>query len=62
MVIEPGTASLIQWILSQGIGVAVAVAVIWLVGRKVDQQNSLVTRLEAAIQGLTEAVRAHTRD
>lgn len=48
-----------QWLISQGIGVAVAIAVLWLVGRKVDQQNVILQELRAAIAVLTQAVNDH---
>jgi outer membrane murein-binding lipoprotein Lpp len=54
--LDQATVTLVQWLVSQGIGVAVAVAVLWLVGRKIDQQSTTLTDLRAAIAQLTQAI------
>lgn len=56
MSLDQATVTLVQWLVSQGIGVAVAVAVLWLVGRKIDQQSTTLTDLRAAIAQLTQAI------
>lgn len=61
MTLDKPLVELIQWMVSQGIGVAVAVAVLWLVGRKVDQQNTLLVQLDASIGKLTQAVSDHAQ-
>ena len=59
MVIEPGTAAFLQWLISQGVGVAVAALVIWIVGRKIDQQNALIQQLLVRLQELADAIHNH---
>jgi outer membrane murein-binding lipoprotein Lpp len=59
MSLDQATLTFAQWLISQGIGVAVAVAVLWLVGRKIDQQSSALGDLRTAIAQLTQAVSDH---
>lgn len=56
MTLDSGLLAFAQWLISQGIGVAVAVAVLWLVGRKVDQQNGMLAELRTAVAQLTQAI------
>jgi len=56
---DAGTLGFVQWLISQGIGVAVAVVVLWLVGRKVDQQNGNIEQLTIAINALAALVQSH---
>lgn len=59
MNLDPSVLTFAQWLISQGIGVFVAVAVLWLVGRKVDQQNAQLAALTLAIGTLTALVDSH---
>lgn len=52
----PGVLEFAQWLISQGIGVAVAVAVVWMVGRKIDQQNAQLAELRVAVTQLATII------
>ena len=58
--LDSGLLAFAQWLISQGIGVAVAVAVLWLVGRKVDQMTAQLVSLQLAIATLTALLDSHT--
>jgi hypothetical protein len=58
--LSPEVANLVQWVISQGIGVAVAVLVLYLVGLKVDKMNSTLVGLQLTIQALIDHLRGST--
>lgn len=55
----PEVVAFLQWIINQGLGVAVALGVLYLVGRKVDQQNQELAKLTLAITRLSVLVESH---
>ena len=59
MAFDPTLVAFAQWLISQGIGVTVAVCVLYLIGRKIDQQNGQLDALTVAITKLSTLVESH---